>query len=169
MTPSTTSICGFPAASLRAGHDVGALSRSYAPRTVKTYAVKWREPDGQTFIGRLVLGTSALRLDGRLRGGEEPPVNRQFGYEELRTLRIGGRGRLEGRPALVVERPDGTYLVADAGMGAPIVQELVERLTGLISNAAAKPQEVCAQLRMEARGTSSTLNSQATERKGGTP
>lgn len=107
---------------------------------MKTYAVKWREPDGQTFIGRLVLGTLALRLDGRLRGGEEPPVNREFGYEELRTLRIGDRGRLEGRPALVVERPDGTYLVADAGMGAPIVQELVERLTGLISNAAANPQ-----------------------------
>jgi hypothetical protein len=118
---------------------------------VKTYAVKWREPNGQTFIGRLMLGPLALRLDGRLRGAAEPPVNRQFGYEELRSLRIGGRGRLEGRPALVVERPDGDYLVADAGMGAPIVQELVERLAELIpatgagilrgrKNAAGKPQ-----------------------------
>ena len=110
---------------------------------MKTYAVKWREPDGQTFIGRLVLGPLALSLDGRLRGGEEPPVNRQFGYEELRTLRIGGRGRLEGRPALVVERLDGTYLVADAGMGAPIVQELADRLSEFLQgrkNAAEKPQ-----------------------------
>ena len=98
-----------------------------------TYAVKWREPDGQTFIGRLVLGPRALRLEGRRRGAEEPAVNRQFAYEELRSLRIGNRGadRLDGRPALVVERPEGTYLVADAGMGAPIVQELVDRLVDL--------------------------------------
>jgi hypothetical protein len=100
---------------------------------VKTYAVKWREPDGQTFIGRLALGPRTLRLDGRRRGAEESPVSRQFGYEELRRLRIGSRGteRLDGRPALVVERPDGAYLVADAGLGAPIVQELVDRLAEL--------------------------------------
>ena len=100
---------------------------------MKTYAVKWREPDGQTFIGRLVLGPRTLRLDGRRRGVEEPAVNRQFGYEELRSLRIGNRGadRLDGRPALVVERPEGAYLIADAGMGAPIVQELVDRLVEL--------------------------------------
>ncbi|MEO8290545.1 MAG: hypothetical protein ABI649_06065 [Gaiellaceae bacterium] len=98
-----------------------------------TYAVKWREPDGQTFVGRLALGPRTLRLDGRRPGAEGPAVKRQFGYEELRGLRIGSRGpdRLDGRPALVVERADGSYLVADAGMGAPIVQELVERLADL--------------------------------------
>lgn len=98
-----------------------------------TYAVKWREPDGQTFVGRLALGPHTLRLDGRRQGAEEPPVNRQFGYEEFRGLHIGTRDaeRLDGRPALVVERPDGAYLVADAGMGAPIVQELVDRLAEL--------------------------------------
>ena len=58
---------------------------SYSARTVKTYAVKWREPDGQTFIGRLALGQHTLRLDGRRRGAEEPAVNRQFGYEELQA------------------------------------------------------------------------------------
>ena len=99
---------------------------------MKTYAVKWREPDGRTFIGRLALGPYALRLDGRLRGAEEPPVNRRFDYEELHGLRSGSRERLDGRPALVVERTDGAYLVAGAGMGAPIVQELVDRLTALI-------------------------------------
>jgi len=100
---------------------------------VTTYAVKWREPDGQTFVGRLALGPRTLRLDGRRRGAEGPAVKRQFGYEELRGLRIGSRGadRLDGRPALVVERADGPYLVADAGMGAPIVQELVDRLADL--------------------------------------
>ena len=118
---------------------------------MKTYAVKWREPDGRTFIGRLALGPYALRLDGRRRGAGEPAVHRRFGYEALHGLRVGSRDRLDGRPALVVERPDGTYLVADAGMGAPIVQELVDRLTELIpavtvnlprdrKKAAAKPQ-----------------------------
>ena len=43
---------------------------AYRPGTVTTYAVKWREPDGQTFVGRLALGPRALRLDGRRRGGE---------------------------------------------------------------------------------------------------
>lgn len=98
-----------------------------------TYAVKWREPDGQTFIGRLALGPRALRLEGRRRGAEGPAVERQFGYDELQGLRMGSRGadRLDGRPALVVERPEGAYLVTDAGMGAPIVQELVDRLADL--------------------------------------
>ena len=104
-----------------------------------TYAVTWREPDGQMFIGRLVLGPRALRLDGRRRGADGPSVERRFGYEELRSLRIGNRGadRLEGRPSLVVERADGSYLVANAGTGAPIVQELVERLSRLRATAAA--------------------------------
>ncbi len=104
-----------------------------------TYAVKWREPDGQTFIGRLALGPDALHLEGRRRGAEGAAVNRQFDYEELRDLRIGGRGvdRLDGRPALVVEGPDGAYLVTGAGMGAPIVQELGERLAAL------RPAKTC--------------------------
>jgi hypothetical protein len=111
----------------------GRGCRSYATRTVTTYAVKWREPDGQTFIGRLALGQGTLRLVGRRPGVEGPGVDRQIGYAELQGLRIGSTGadRLDGRPALVVERADGPYVVADAGTGAPVVQELVERLAGL--------------------------------------
>lgn len=113
--------------------DSAAARPAYRPGKVTTYAVKWREPDGQTFVGRLALGPRALRLVGRRRGADGLPVERQFGYEELSGLRIGSSGadRLDGRPALVVERADGTYLVADAGMGAPIVQELVYRLADL--------------------------------------
>ena len=105
-----------------------------------TYAVKWREPDGQTFIGRLALGSRSLSLDGRQRGADGLAVRRQFAYEELLGLRSGSRGagRLDGRPALVVERAEGSYLVAGAGMGAPIVQELVERLAELVG-----PQKTC--------------------------
>lgn len=112
---------------------------------MRTYAVKWREPGGQTFIGRLSFGSRLLALDGRLSGADEPAVKRQFLYAEVGHLRIGSRGvdRLDGRPALVLEQPDGHYLVADAGMGAPILQELVERLTerlGGRKQIAANPQ-----------------------------
>jgi hypothetical protein len=133
-------ICGFSAAMLRGGHDGDTPACSYAAWTVKTYAVTWREPDGQTFVGSLALGPLMLHLDGRRRGVDEAVVNRQFGYEELHGLRIGSRGsdRLDGRPALVVERAEGAYLVSNAGLGAPIVQELVERLGLLVG-----PQEAC--------------------------
>lgn len=112
---------------------------------MQTYAIKWREPDGQTFIGRLSFGSRMLVLDGRRRGADEPAVKRRFLYGEVGRLRIGSRGvdRLDGRPALVLERPDGPYFVADAGMGAPILQELVERLTARLGgrmHVAANPQ-----------------------------
>ncbi len=96
-----------------------------------TYAVKWREPHGQTYLGRLTLGPRALRLEGREHDG--PAVDRQIGYQEVRNLRVGqkGPGRLDGRPTLVIEQADGQYLIASAGMGAGIVQELVERIAQL--------------------------------------
>jgi len=96
-----------------------------------TYAVKWREPGGRTYLGRLALGPRTLRLEGREPGG--PAVDRRIGYEEVLRLRVGTRGpdRLDGRPTLVVERADGQYLVTSAGMGAGIVQELIERLAEL--------------------------------------
>ena len=122
-------VYGFPAASLRGRHDEWTLALSYAPRTVETYAVKWREPDGQTFVGSLALGARALRLEGRRRGPEGAAVGRRLGYDELRGLSLG---RLDGRSALAVELCDGAYLVAHAGPGAPIIQELVERLAALV-------------------------------------
>jgi hypothetical protein len=96
-----------------------------------TYAVKWREPDGQSYLGCLALGPRMLRLEGRERDG--PAVDRQIGYDEVQSLRVGSHGddRLDGRPALVVERSDGRYLVTSAGMGAGIVQELADRIGGL--------------------------------------
>ncbi|CAN5162219.1 hypothetical protein BH18ACT14_BH18ACT14_07160 [soil metagenome] len=116
---------------LSAVHDGEPAAHAYSPTMKGTYAVKWREPDGQTYLGRLTLGPRTLRLEGREPDG--PAVDRQIGYEEVRNLRVGssGPGRLDGRPTLVVERTDGPYLVASAGMGAGIVQELVERLAEL--------------------------------------
>ena len=100
-----------------------------------TYAVKWREPDGQTYLGRLALGARTLRLEGRQPDG--PACNRQIGYDEILGLRIGSVGgdRLDGQPALVVGRADGRYLVTSAGIGAGVVQELVDRVAGLRGSA----------------------------------
>jgi hypothetical protein len=95
-----------------------------------TYAVKWREPDGRTYLGRLSLGTRALGLEGRRSGG--PSVDRQIGYGEILDLRVGGRDdRLDGQPSLVLDRPNGRYLVTSAGLGAGIVQEVIDRLHAL--------------------------------------
>ncbi len=106
-----------------------------------TYAVTWREPGGETFVGRLVLGPRTLLLAGRRRGTAGDVVGRQIDYAELDGLRLGSRGpdRLDGRPAVVVERAGGRYLIAGAGTGAPIVQELLERLADL----RLEPREHC--------------------------
>ena len=94
-----------------------------------TYAVKWREPDGRTYLGRLSLGTCALVSRGVDRAD---PVDRQIGYDEILGLRVGGRAdRFDGQPALVVDRADGRYLVTSAGLGAGIVQEVIDRLHAL--------------------------------------
>jgi len=100
-----------------------------------TYAVKWREPDGKTYLGRLALGARTLGLEGR--GPDGPAVTRQVGYEEILGLRIGSRGadRLDDQPALVFDRADGRYLVTSAGMGAGIVQEIADRLAGFRGSA----------------------------------
>ena len=60
-------------------------ARSYSAKTVTTYAVKWREPDGQTFVGRLALGARTFRLVGRTPGADGPTVDRQIGYDELQA------------------------------------------------------------------------------------
>jgi hypothetical protein len=72
-----------------------------------------------------------MRLEGRGLGG--PLVDRQIGYEEVRGVRLGSHGsdRLDGRPALVVERADGQYLVTSIGAGAGILQELAEQVAEL--------------------------------------
>jgi hypothetical protein len=96
-----------------------------------TYAVKWREPDGRTYLGRLALGAQTMRFEGRVQDG--PAVNRQIAYREILGLRVGSRGtdRLDGQPSLVIERADGRYLATSAGAGVGIVQELADRVAGL--------------------------------------
>ena len=77
------SFTGHPHSDLRAGvvelpegrfvywaGQITALNRCKQPGAVSTtYAVKWREPDGRTYLGRLSLGACALGLEGRRSGG----------------------------------------------------------------------------------------------------
>ena len=95
-----------------------------------SYAVKWDEPDGRAYVGRLELGPRALHLVGDAGGAR---VVRQIGYDELEGLRIGHDAgeRVDGPRALVIERPQGAYHLTSTAFDAGILQELVDRLSDL--------------------------------------
>jgi len=66
-----------------------------------SYAVRWREPGGETFSGHVELGLRALTLSGRDGAGS---VSRVLPYEDVRAFHIGrGDDGLYDRPALVIE------------------------------------------------------------------
>ncbi|HEV2591599.1 MAG TPA: hypothetical protein VGU02_06870 [Gaiellaceae bacterium] len=96
-----------------------------------SYAVKWREPSGHTFLGRLEFSTDALVLEGR--NGSEGAVVRTIGFDELCGFRLGrsAEERLDGQATLVVERPLGNFLVTSSIVHAGVLQELVHRLSEL--------------------------------------
>ncbi len=123
--------CGLPAACISVTHDGGRSWPTYADGVTTTYAVKWREPDGETYLGRLALGSEGLDLAGRAPHG--PAIERRIAYDELDGLRVGqlDADRLDGEPALVLERGASTYRVASTVVRAGILQELVHRLSEL--------------------------------------
>ena len=98
-----------------------------------SYAVKWREPDGRTCLGRLELATAALVLEGR--NGAAGVIRRTIPFTELHGCRVGRQPqeRLDGRPTLVVEHPGGDFVIASAVTHAGVVQELAQRLAELRS------------------------------------
>jgi hypothetical protein len=97
-----------------------------------SYAIKWREPDGGAYVGRLELGPRALHLlaDTPAHGD---PVDRRIAYEDLSGLRIGHspEERVDGRRALVIERAQGAYHLTSTLSEAGILHELVDRLAVL--------------------------------------
>jgi hypothetical protein len=95
-----------------------------------SYAIKWQEPGGHVYNGRLELAPQSLRLSGH--EGPEA-VEREIGYADLDGLHIGrlGHERIDNHPTLVIERPGGAYLVTALGMQAGILQELVHALSDL--------------------------------------
>jgi hypothetical protein len=116
-------ISAAPLGEVRARGDAWAMKTSYA--------VKWREPSGQSFLGRLELGPKALVLEGR--NGGEDAVLRTMDLEELHGFRLGQAGgeQLDAQPTLVVQHADGDVLVTTAVIHAGVLQELVHRLSEL--------------------------------------
>jgi hypothetical protein len=96
-----------------------------------SYAVKWREPGGRTFLGRLDFTPHALLLDGR--NGDDYGVTRTIGFDEMRGFRVGRADdeRLDGQPTLVIERPGGEWVITSKVVHAGVLQELVDRLAEL--------------------------------------
>lgn len=96
-----------------------------------SYAVKWREPDGSIYLGRLELGPKALVLEGSENGDDG--VRRTLAYDELTALRLGrlSHERLDGQPSLVVDRPGGAVVITSSVLHAGVVQEVVERLAAM--------------------------------------
>ena len=98
---------------------------------MQTYAVKWREPSGGTYLGRLELAPQALVLEGR--NGGDAAVRRTIDFEELHGLRLdeSAEERLNGQPTLVLKRAGGALLVTSALVHVGVLQELLHRLSEL--------------------------------------
>jgi hypothetical protein len=96
-----------------------------------SYAVKWREPDGHVFLGKLQFEPTALVLEGR--NGGEGTVRRTIDLGAVNGFRLGRDAdeRLDGRPTLVVEQPTGALFVTSTVVHAGVLQEVADRLSEL--------------------------------------
>jgi hypothetical protein len=96
-----------------------------------SYAVKWREPDGKIYLGRLEFAPKELVLEGRENGSA--PTRRTLSYDQLDGFHIGRTGaeRLDGQAALVVECGGDEFLITSTVIHAGVLQELVHRLSEL--------------------------------------
>ena len=100
-------------------------------RMTPSYAVKWREPDGHVFLGKLQFEPQALVLEGR--NSAEGTVRRTINFADLRSFRLGPNPdeRLDGQPTLVVEHPAGNVFVTSTVVHAGVLQEVADRLSEL--------------------------------------
>jgi len=93
----------------------------------ETYAVSWRDGDGEPSSGRLELVPGGLAFtNGSTAAG--------VAYGDLRALHVGRTvaDRISGRPTLVLERRAGEP-IRIAGVGqAGIISELAEHLSSLL-------------------------------------
>jgi hypothetical protein len=123
--------CGFSAAKSAPTRTRPRLRRAILEGMKTSYAVKWREPDGKTYVGRLEFGPQALVLEGRENGS--PPIRRTLGYDTLGGFHLARSGaeRLDGQLALVVECGGEEFLITSTVIHAGVLQELVHRLSEL--------------------------------------
>ena len=98
------------------------------------YAVVWNLGDGRRVAGSLELLSDRLRLDGRAGDGRRCVC--ELTYDSLAAVRIGRvrSERLDGRPALVLERPGSEPLLLGDADQTGVLRELAERLSGPIGD-----------------------------------
>ena len=96
-----------------------------------SYAVNWQGFDGREHIGRLDVGPTSMRLEGRNGGG---PVVFDVAYAELDEVHVTRRldERLRGLPTLVLRRHAGDTLrvatIAAPGALADLAEQLLRQL-----------------------------------------
>lgn len=91
------------------------------------YPVIWCEQSGPTYAGSLVLGPTALVLDG-VAAGDRAVVD--VPYADLARVHMasGGSERVGGRPTLLVETGERLFRIA-AVAGAGVMGEVADALT----------------------------------------
>jgi hypothetical protein len=92
------------------------------------YPVVWQTPDGERYVGILLVGARSVRLDGRSHAGAR--FRWELSYTALTTVRIGRAPaeQLDGLPGLVVERPDSGPMLIGAAGGIGTLHEIADRL-----------------------------------------
>jgi hypothetical protein len=99
----------------------------------KSYAVLWRDGDGPVSAGKLVLGSTSLRLEtGRSPGRASSKVVR---YAELTSVaHASSADRIHSRATAVIGRSGKDRLSIAAFDGVGSGREIVERLTSRLTS-----------------------------------
>jgi hypothetical protein len=118
--------CGFPAATVGEPPDDFAAGGNEIVGMQRSYGVVWREGGRPVVAGKLELLPRSLRLEGRQRTRDIP-------YETLAGFHVGRSPaeRLDGRPAVVLERRGGEVVTIATVAQSSLVGEIAERLAGL--------------------------------------
>ena len=103
----------------------------------RSYAVTWREGDGQVRAGKLTLGATNLHLEGgRARSRLSEEGIQYGGLSRVGTARRPEE-RIGGRPTLVLERPGRPSLAIACLDGLGCLREVAERLERAIAGTVA--------------------------------
>jgi hypothetical protein len=100
------------------------------PAMGASYPVVWREGPGPLAVGKLEFLAGDVRLDGL--AGTEPAV-REVPYETVVEVRVerSARGRIEGRPTVVLERAGDPPIAISTVVQPGLVGEIAEMLGSL--------------------------------------
>ena len=98
----------------------------------ESYPVVWCERSGPVAAGSLLLGPTALRLDG-VAGGAH--ATRELRYSELAGVRMAAYGeeRLGGRPTLLIEPAGAPALQVASVAGLGVLREVADVLARTMS------------------------------------